>query len=72
MDARPIPALRTHSAFTEIVTAVVGRWQHFVSADPAQKANPVLPRRVTVPQGWANFSHEGPDFEKLLKPQAAR
>ena len=55
MDARPIPALGTHSAFTEIVTAVVGRWQHFVSADPAQKANPVLPRRVTVASNGSNY-----------------
>ena len=23
-------------------------------------------------QGWASFSHEGPDLEKLLKPRAAR
>ena len=56
MDARPIPALGTHSTFTEIVTAVVGRWQHFVSADPAQKANPVFHRRVPVagpPRGGA-------------------
>ena len=55
MDARPIPALGTHSAFTEIVTAVVGRWQHFVSADPAQKANPVLPRRVSVASNGSNY-----------------
>ena len=55
MDARPIPALGTHSAFTEIVAAMVGRWQHFVSAHPAQKANPVLPRRVTVASNGSNY-----------------
>ena len=55
MDARPIPALGTHSAFTEIVTVVVGRWQHFVSADPAQKANPILPRRVAVASNGSNY-----------------
>ena len=55
MDARPIPALGTHSTFKEIVTAVVGRWQHFVSADLAQKANPVLPRRVTVGSNGSKY-----------------
>ena len=55
MDARPIPALGTYSAFTEIVTAVEDRWQHFASADPAQKANPVLPRRVTVSSNGSNY-----------------
>ena len=55
MDARPSPALGTDSAFTKIVTAVVGRWQHFVGADPAQKATPVLPRRVTVASNGSNY-----------------
>ena len=55
MGARPIPTLGTHSAVTEIFTAVVGRWQHFVSADPAQKANLVLPRRVTVASNGSNY-----------------
>ena len=50
-----LPALRTHSAFTEIVSAVVGHWQHFVSAKPAQEANPVLPRRVTVASNGSNY-----------------
>ena len=49
------PALGAHSAFTEIVTAAVDRWQHFVSADPAQKANPVFPRRVTVASNGSNY-----------------
>ena len=34
-----------------------------------------LPKRPvsdSLKQGWANFSHEGPDLEKLLKPLAAR
>ena len=56
MDARPFPALGTHYAFTEIVTAVVGRWQQFVSADPAQKANPVLPRSVAVASNGSNHT----------------
>ena len=34
---------------------MVGRWQHFVRADPAQKANPVLPRRVTVTSNGSNY-----------------
>ena len=55
MNARPIPALGTHSAFTEIVTAVVGRWQHLASGYPAQKANPVLPRCVTVASNGSNY-----------------
>ena len=55
MDARPIPALGTHYALTEIVTAVVGRWLHFVNADPAQKATPVLSRRVTVASNGSNY-----------------
>ena len=55
MDARPIPVLGTHSAFTEIVTAMVGRWQHFVRADSARKANPVLLRTVTVATNGSNY-----------------
>ena len=56
MDAvLDLPALRTHSAFTEIATAVVGRWQHFVNANPAQEANPVFPRRVTVASNGSNY-----------------
>ena len=27
---------------------------------------------VVLKQGWASFSREGPDLEKLLKPRAAR
>ena len=27
---------------------------------------------MTLEQGWAIISHEGPDLEKLLKPRAAR
>ena len=27
---------------------------------------------VELAQGWANFSHEGQDLEKLLKPLAGR
>ena len=27
---------------------------------------------IVLEQGWASFSHEGPDLEKLLKPRAAR
>ena len=56
MDAMlDLPALGAHSAFTEIVIAAVGRWQHFVSANPAQKANPVLSRRVTVASNGSNY-----------------
>ena len=56
MDAMiDLPALGAHSAFTEIVTVVVGRWQHFVSTNPAQKANPVFSRRVTVASNGSNY-----------------
>ena len=27
---------------------------------------------MSLEQGWASFSHEGPDLEKLLKPRASR
>ena len=40
-----------------------------------QKSNFIYPRQfivLTLWQGWAIISHEGPDLEKLLKLRAAR
>ena len=32
----------------------------------------LLLKTIGLQQGWASFSHDGPDLEKLLKPRAAR
>ena len=46
-----------------------------VASEKKNKKSKSIQKRKSndsLEQGWANFSHEGPDFEKLLKQRAER